>query len=99
MPATATGISARTWGTCMSRPIRAPGSSRSSSTQRAAPAAIPTLSVGSSRPASPEKTLQPDGDSENAGTAIVLGDPGQAAGAVHVPNAWHVTSPLLPDTQ
>lgn len=47
---------------------------------------------------SPAKTMQPDGDSENAGVAIALGDPAEAVGDVHVPNAWHVTSPLLPDT-
>jgi phospholipase C len=48
--------------------------------------------------ASPGKTLQPDSESEKAGAAIVLGDPAEGVGAVHVPNAWHVSSPLLPDT-
>jgi len=46
--------------------------------------------------ASTEKTLQPVDNSQNAGAAVTLGDPGGAVG-VHVPNAWRITSPLLPD--
>jgi phospholipase C len=48
----------------------------------------------------PAKTLQPAGNTNAAGTAVVLGDP--EAGPVvagRVKNAWQVMSPLLPAAQ
>jgi hypothetical protein len=40
------------------------------------------------------KIPQPTGNSDNAGTAIVLGTP--TGVGIHNRNRWEVTSPLLP---